>query len=319
MEDIIASGEYLPALNGFTFQNLNEDRPPDEDPAYVSVAEIRDGFERDLLNLMETTNLDALVYPPILSNPPTIRSIEFSDGVWESSSDFRNMNPSPFLGFPSITVPAGFRENGIPFGIEFLGRPYSEPTLISLAYAFEEATSHRRPPGSTPSLPGEVLVATGIKGDFNGDQVLDADDVDELTSRLGTAVTQFDMNGDEIVDQVDRQSWVLDLARSWFGDANLDGEFNSGDLVAVFQAGQYEDTVMDNSGWASGDWDGDGDFTSGDLVVAFQHGGYEQGPRSEMNAVPEPPAFVILMAGLIGFAGASRRRWKLWTQVRVFA
>jgi hypothetical protein len=58
------------------------------------------------------------------------------------------------------------------------------------------------------------------------------------------------------------------------GDSNLDGRFDSGDLVLVFQAGQYEDAVAGNSSWAAGDWNGDGEFTTADLVLAFQLGTY---------------------------------------------
>ena len=58
------------------------------------------------------------------------------------------------------------------------------------------------------------------------------------------------------------------------GDANRDGVFNSSDLVLVFQAGEYEDDLDDNSRWEEGDWDGDGDFTTSDLVLAFRAGHY---------------------------------------------
>ncbi len=58
------------------------------------------------------------------------------------------------------------------------------------------------------------------------------------------------------------------------GDVDGDGVFGTSDLVAVFQAGEYEDGVPGNSTYQEGDWDGDGDFTSLDLVYAFQQGGY---------------------------------------------
>jgi len=81
------------------------------------------------------------------------------------------------------------------------------------------------------------------------------------------------------------------------------GEFNSTDLVAVFSAGQYEDTIEDNSTWATGDWNADGDFDSGDLVLAFTDGGYEQGPRPA--AVPEPTGLMLIVGAAILIA--SRR------------
>ena len=54
------------------------------------------------------------------------------------------------------------------------------------------------------------------------------------------------------------------------GDSNLDGRFDSNDLIAVFQAGEFEDDIANNSVWEDGDWNGDGDFDSSDLVLAFQ-------------------------------------------------
>ncbi len=55
----------------------------------------------------------------------------------------------------SMTVPAGFTTDGLPVGITFFGRPYTKPTLIKMAYAYEQATKHRIPPTTTPPLPGE--------------------------------------------------------------------------------------------------------------------------------------------------------------------
>ncbi|MED4936031.1 amidase, partial [Heyndrickxia coagulans] len=49
-------------------------------------------------------------------------------------------------GYPSVTVPAGFAENGEPFGITFTAGAFSEPLLIRFAYAYEQATKHRKPP-----------------------------------------------------------------------------------------------------------------------------------------------------------------------------
>jgi hypothetical protein len=58
------------------------------------------------------------------------------------------------------------------------------------------------------------------------------------------------------------------------GDANRDGRFDSSDLVRVFQAAEYEDTILNNSSWEDGDWNGDGDFNTSDLVFAMQLNDY---------------------------------------------
>jgi hypothetical protein len=134
----------------------------------------------------------------------------------------------------------------------------------------------------------EFAPLSDLLGDFTGNEVLDAADIDLLSVevRAGTNDADFDLNSDSLVDQSDRTFWVHDLKQTYFGDADLNGEFESADLVRVLGFGEYEDDVDANSTWLDGDWDGDGDFTSGDLVLALGDGGYEAGPRAA--AVPEP-------------------------------
>lgn len=84
-----------------------------------------------------------------------------------------------------------------------------------------------------------------------------------------------------------------------YGDANLDGVFDSSDLVTVFAAGQYEDGLPSNSGWASGDWNGDQEFDSSDLVWVFQEGGYRNAAGAGPQAVPEPNCACALCSILL--------------------
>jgi hypothetical protein len=80
----------------------------------------------------------------------------------------------------------------------------------------------------------------------------------------------------------------------WIGDANLDLEFNSSDMVQVFVPGKYEKVVL--AGWEEGDWNGDRNFDSGDMVSAFVEGGYEKGQRLAA-AAPEPTAAFAVLIG----------------------
>lgn len=145
-------------------------------------------------------------------------------------------------------------------------------------------------------------VLPAISGDFNGNGVVDAADVNLLAAELRTANTNrvYDLNDDGLVDDLDYDTWVSQAAGTYYGDANLDGEFNSGDFVAVFEAGEYEDAIVGNSTWATGDWNGDGEFGSGDFVVAFEGGGYEQGPRAATAVLPEPSSSLLAtIAGVV--------------------
>ena len=104
--------------------------------------------------LMRSENLDAIVYATSPRRPAHIDP--------EPSRPGNNRKPSPIrianlTGFPDLVVPAGFTGRGLPIGISFLGRAFSEPRLLALGYAFEQATRSRRTPVNTPPLPGETL------------------------------------------------------------------------------------------------------------------------------------------------------------------
>ena len=116
-----------------------------------------------------------------------------------------------------------------------------------------------------------------LPGDFNTNGQLDVDDLNRLTDAVtnNSQDMNFDIDGNRLVESNDRNVWIHALKQTYLGDANLDGLFDSGDLVAVFQGGEFEDDVAHNSTWDEGDWDGDGDFGTEDFVVAFVDGGYE--------------------------------------------
>ena len=147
----------------------------------------------------------------------------------------------------------------------------------------------------------------GVPGDFDGDGQLTAADIDDLTvqSASNTNPPGYDLNGDNAVNNDDVTFWVKDLYNSWLGDANLDHEFNSGDLVAVLSSGAYEADV--DSNWSSGDFNGDGRTNSGDLVAALSDGGYELGPPAAVAAVPEPSSVLLLLMGVVAWAVRSRK------------
>ena len=81
---------------------------------------------------------------------------------------------------------------------------------------------------------------------------------------------RFDVNHDGMLDEHDLRHVLSETLRTSFGDSNLDGVFDTKDLVQVFVAGEFEDSTMGNSTWEDGDWNGDGDFNSTDLSLAFE-------------------------------------------------
>jgi Asp-tRNA(Asn)/Glu-tRNA(Gln) amidotransferase A subunit family amidase len=94
--------------------------------------------------LFASQRLDALVFPT-WSNPPRV--------LGDLTTPHGNNSPqlSPPTGFPAVTVPMGFARE-LPAGLQFLGDAFTEATLFRLAYGYEQATLHRRPPASTPPL-----------------------------------------------------------------------------------------------------------------------------------------------------------------------
>ena len=152
----------------------------------------------------------------------------------------------------------------------------------------------------------EIIVGPpSFPGDYNVDGAVDVADIDLQSAEMKKDpaeldLAKFDHNNDGMVDLADRQIWVKVFRKSWFGDANLDGEFNTSDFVKVFEAGKYE--TEEEAGWAEGDWDGSGFFDTGDFVKAFQDGGYQQGLKMVAAAVPEPTSVLLFMTGLMGVA-----------------
>jgi amidase len=110
---------------------------------------------QEILSIMDAQNLDAIVFPTMTCPAGPLYGTD--DPTYQCAVDdpYRPGYLANVSGFPGISVPMGFTEQGLPLGLTFFGRPYSEPTLVGLAYAYEQVTQFRQPPEATPALPGE--------------------------------------------------------------------------------------------------------------------------------------------------------------------
>jgi Asp-tRNA(Asn)/Glu-tRNA(Gln) amidotransferase A subunit family amidase len=124
------------------------------DPGYLQLLLARDELRQVVLSVMADHGLDALVYATLdhLADP-----IPADILTTEQRFATRGTNRAlaSYTGYPALFVPAGFAVPDLPVGIEFFGRPFTEPELIKIGYAYEQRTHHRRPPQTTPPLPGE--------------------------------------------------------------------------------------------------------------------------------------------------------------------
>jgi len=94
--------------------------------------------------ILAKNNLDALIAPT--SGPAPL-----TDWIYGEHDSGGCSSPPAIAGYPHITVPAGF-EFGLPLGISFFGAPWTEPKLIKIAYAFEQARKARRKPEFLPTV-----------------------------------------------------------------------------------------------------------------------------------------------------------------------
>src|SRR5208282_4640187 len=146
LAEIIKSGGFHPSVQRRLEQAEQGPENGPDSPACKAETTYRDQVRDAVNNTMDKLKLDAFVYPT-WSNPPRLIG-DLNTPAGDNSQVF-----SPTTGFPAINVPMGYSRGGtLPVGITFYGRAWSEAQLIKLAYAYEQATMHRRPPASTPPL-----------------------------------------------------------------------------------------------------------------------------------------------------------------------
>lgn len=103
----------------------------------------RQGYRDVLVRAMDAAKVDALLYPANQARPAT-----HEGGQIRFGSEPGTCEESAATGLPQVTVPAGFMGGRYPVGASFLGRLWADRAVLGIAYAFEQATRHRRAPGT---------------------------------------------------------------------------------------------------------------------------------------------------------------------------
>lgn len=149
-QDVQKSPDYGKVFRrGPNDKSLSNSSVVSDDARYYEYLEAREELMINVMKVMADYKLDAIVHKTVEHTPTLIR-----DGI---NPPYVNQKGAPHLNTfliyaASIAVPAGFTPEGLPAGITFFGKPYSEPAMIRLAYSYEQATKHRIPPKTTPPL-----------------------------------------------------------------------------------------------------------------------------------------------------------------------
>jgi Asp-tRNA(Asn)/Glu-tRNA(Gln) amidotransferase A subunit family amidase len=145
LEAIVESRDVHPTVRARLESALEATDAPADQPGCAEQAARDDRVRQRVRETLEADQLDALIYPTWDNPPRLIGDLNTPHG--NNSSQL-----SPPTGFPAITVPMGFVGEGLPAGLQILGEAWSEPTLIAIAYAYEQGTRHRVPPPTTPPI-----------------------------------------------------------------------------------------------------------------------------------------------------------------------
>ena len=216
-----------------------------------------------------TPQRDARLQQTIVS-PRRVQPIHFNDFDLDGDSDFMIRDTSVFW-FDSLDE---FKSNS-PNRIAIRIRGGEEPVLhdhdgdgdvdLLLVSDFH----------GTIRVFRNDTVTQHLRGDYDSDGAITASDIDFISRAInqGERLPELDIDLDGYVLESDFETYLREIAAIPFGDANLDGRFDSNDLVKLFQANGYDDSEFVAS-WETGDFNGDLRFDSQDLVAAFTIGAY---------------------------------------------
>jgi Asp-tRNA(Asn)/Glu-tRNA(Gln) amidotransferase A subunit family amidase len=134
----------------------------EEDPATIAAGRDEQRYRDAFTNTMNAARIDAVVFPSSTQLPP-INGDRNTQLATEPKAP-PNAAPTALGGgsaivgvgsalqWPALSVPSGYLGEGLPQGLQILGRAWDETRIIGYAYAYEQATHYRRPPPAVPRL-----------------------------------------------------------------------------------------------------------------------------------------------------------------------
>ena len=133
--------------------------PPETDPATIKGLETEAAYRVAFTKAMDAGKIDAVIFPtwaqlPVVNGDRNTQLMteepDPKGGVTGLGSSLTFVGST--LQWPALSVPSGYLGQGLPVGLQILGRAWDEAKIIGYAYAYEQATHYRRPPASTPPL-----------------------------------------------------------------------------------------------------------------------------------------------------------------------
>jgi Asp-tRNA(Asn)/Glu-tRNA(Gln) amidotransferase A subunit family amidase len=148
MAEILESGDFHPWLRASLQRAVDEEYEgtPEAHEDWAEYLAATAALQEAVLAAMDAADVDVLVYPTYNYPARLIGDLNTTYGA-------NSATLSPPTGFPAFSVPMGYVGGTLPSGLQMLGRPFAEGMMIEIAYGYEQATHHRRPPASTPPLP----------------------------------------------------------------------------------------------------------------------------------------------------------------------
>ena len=145
--ELYENGQYHDVLDLFiAFAEEGSDDISD-DIEYWQRAAAQHAFQMDILHVYAKHDLDAIVFPDVQVVPP--KESEIREGKYQTMTFATNTIIASQSLCSAMSVPAGVTADGLPVGMEILGKPFDEPSLLEIGYSFEQATDHRHQPKTT--------------------------------------------------------------------------------------------------------------------------------------------------------------------------